>query len=274
LFCHNTSQVEDEPYPKLLSEKGGRGFPYVAFLDAEGEVITPQGYDKLTVKGFHETLAKVNDFIRLEKLAQDGDKSAETPLFIAKVKLGRFNFAEASKQRKKLPSESVAQKKEIDSLLFDLHLDAILGKLNRRDPDSFGTVKDELLALKKGKVTKEQAERIEEHLIGLEVNQVLGKIDRRDPGTMDAAVESLLAMRKAGRVPKSGGAAGNFWIILMNHAFKEKNAELAEEAFNAIKKAYGKNIRKAWVDTTQERLAKLKEEAKDNDEAKDKDKDK
>ena len=30
LFCHITSMVEGEKYPKLLQEKGGRGFPYVA----------------------------------------------------------------------------------------------------------------------------------------------------------------------------------------------------------------------------------------------------
>ena len=85
LFCHNTSMVEDEPYPKLLSEKGGRGFPFLVFMDAEGDVITPQGYDKFTVEGFQETLDKVNDLFRLEKLVEGGDKSAETPLFIVKT---------------------------------------------------------------------------------------------------------------------------------------------------------------------------------------------
>ena len=38
-FLHNTSQVDDEPYPDLLSEKGFRGFPSVAVMDSVGDII-------------------------------------------------------------------------------------------------------------------------------------------------------------------------------------------------------------------------------------------
>ena len=36
LFMHNTSWVDDEPYPNLLREKGGNGWPTSAFLAADG----------------------------------------------------------------------------------------------------------------------------------------------------------------------------------------------------------------------------------------------
>ncbi len=147
LFCHITSQVEDEPHPKLLREKGGGGFPHLVFMDAEGDVLTKQG-DR-SVAGFHKTLGSLNDVIKLEKLAKKGDKSVVTPLFIAKVKLARYNFAEAAAKRKKLPSESKAQKKQIDKLFIGLEVDAILSKIDRRRPDTREAAAKKLLAMHK-----------------------------------------------------------------------------------------------------------------------------
>lgn len=132
----------------MLTEKGGRGFPYLVFMDAEGDVITPHKKAR-SVDGFQETLADVNDFVRLEKMAEKGDKSAVTPLFIAKVKLGRYNFADATAKRKDLPSESKAQKKEIDKLMIGLEADSIISKINRRDRSTLETATKKLLAMYK-----------------------------------------------------------------------------------------------------------------------------
>lgn len=273
LFCHNTSRVDDEPYPQLLSEKGGRGFPYLVFMDAEGDVITPHNKAR-SVDAFQKTLDEVKELLRLEEMAKQGDKSAETPLFIAKVKLGRYNFAEASAKRKKLPGESKTQKKEIDGLLFDLRIDSILQKVNRREPDSFDVAKDELKAIKKAAgITKEQEAELDDQLVSLEVSQILSKVRSRED--RDKAVEELLAMRKAGRTPKKSRAAGTFWFLLLNHAFQEEDVDLAEEAFNGVKKAHGKNIRQSWVESTQKRLNELKaKKGESSEEGKDKGKDK
>ncbi len=40
LFMHNTSWVDDEPYPNLLREKGGNGWPTSAFQAADGSLLT------------------------------------------------------------------------------------------------------------------------------------------------------------------------------------------------------------------------------------------
>jgi len=269
LFCHNTSMVEDEPYPKLLREKGGGGFPFLVFLDAEGDVVTPQGYDKFTVKGFEETLGKVNDLFKLEEQVKAGEKTAETPLFIAKAKLGRYTFAEASAKRTKLASESVAQKEEIDGLLFDLRIASILKKVNPRKAETFDTAKENLAAIKKaGNITKEQEERITDLEVGIDVDVILRTISRRDPESQQKAIDKFLGMRKAGRTPKKGRAAGTFWFLIMQHGFKEEDAKLAEDGMNGVKNAYGKNIRKEWVDKQQERLNELKEKGKDKDKGK------
>lgn len=53
---HNTSRVDDDPYPRLLSEKGGTGFPSLFFLDETGDVLLKQG--SRTVDAFAETVTK------------------------------------------------------------------------------------------------------------------------------------------------------------------------------------------------------------------------
>ncbi len=56
LFLHNTSRVKGEPYPTLLKDNGGTGFPTLWFLDADGKVITKQG--ERTVKAFGKTMPR------------------------------------------------------------------------------------------------------------------------------------------------------------------------------------------------------------------------
>ena len=49
-FLHVTSRLEGASYPDLLSQKGGRGFPYLVAMDAEGRV-TAQA-EQRSVDGF------------------------------------------------------------------------------------------------------------------------------------------------------------------------------------------------------------------------------
>ena len=147
LFCHITTHVEGDPDPKLLEEKGGGGWPHLVFMDAGGDVLTTQG-DR-SIEGFDKTLGALTDMMKLEKMAKAGDKSAATPLFIAKLKLARYNFEEAKAKRKKLPSESKSQRKKIDKLFIGLEADEIIQSINRRDPDSAEAATDKLLAMHK-----------------------------------------------------------------------------------------------------------------------------
>ena len=39
LFAHVTSQVPGDKNQDLLQKKGGTGFPFIAFMDSEGNVI-------------------------------------------------------------------------------------------------------------------------------------------------------------------------------------------------------------------------------------------
>lgn len=57
LFCHITTRVPGDPYPDLLREKGGRGFPTFYFMDPTGKVVAePNGR---TVAVWESTLKEV-----------------------------------------------------------------------------------------------------------------------------------------------------------------------------------------------------------------------
>ena len=79
LFCHVTTQVPSDPYPNLLQEKGGRGFPHLAFLDAEGGILAVHQGPR-TVEAFQNTAQVVQSYVELAKKAAGGDKGAKFEL--------------------------------------------------------------------------------------------------------------------------------------------------------------------------------------------------
>ncbi len=79
LFLHNTSRVDDEPYPKLLQEKGFGGFPSLCFMDADGNVVVRQS--ARTVEAFTTNAARLKSLFELRakvaSLRADASKSAD-----------------------------------------------------------------------------------------------------------------------------------------------------------------------------------------------------
>lgn len=75
LYCHVTTDLLEDRWPDLLSEKGGTGWPHVAFLDAEGEVLLPhKGPD--TVEGFAKSAADARTYLAARAAAAGGDRTA------------------------------------------------------------------------------------------------------------------------------------------------------------------------------------------------------
>ena len=72
LFLHNTSRVDDEPYPRLLQEKGFGGFPSLCFMDADGNVLITQG--QRSVAAFEESRVKLQGLMDVRaQIAALGD---------------------------------------------------------------------------------------------------------------------------------------------------------------------------------------------------------
>jgi hypothetical protein len=128
LFLHNTSRVEDEPYPTLLTDMGFRGFPSLAVLDAEGNKLAePAGR---SVASFEKTVKAAKAYVELNAKAKaepENDK-LQKQLFFAELDLGKLDFDEAKQKAAELKSETFteAEKKRLAAALANLEVSALL----------------------------------------------------------------------------------------------------------------------------------------------------
>lgn len=83
LFLHNTSRVKDEPFPDLLREKGGNGFPTVTYLDADGRPLKQLAFPT-ELSTMQEGLAELQRWQEL-KAAAKTDPSKRKELFMLEV---------------------------------------------------------------------------------------------------------------------------------------------------------------------------------------------
>ncbi len=98
LFCHVTSKVTGAKHPDLLAEKGGRGFPHLVFLDAEGQVAgVHTDWKNRTADGFAATGKLVKSVPALKAKAAT-DPAADFELFSAQLKLGLLDAAKTKER--------------------------------------------------------------------------------------------------------------------------------------------------------------------------------
>jgi hypothetical protein len=148
LFVHNTSRVDDEPYPTLLQDKGFGGFPSLCFMDAEGNVLAKPA--QRTVAAFTKMYEGVNEELteqrkrraELEAKAKAGDAVAAKQLFLADLGSLNADTIKAGMKQHKLSKDERAQ---VDERLTDLEVQAILAKTGV----SADKIAEELAALAK-----------------------------------------------------------------------------------------------------------------------------
>lgn len=131
LFTHITSRVDGAKYPRLLSEKGGRGFPYLVFLDAEGDVLVKVSGSR-NVDGFKKDSEKLKSLLALKEKAASGDAGAKFDYLIVRIDLGLISVEEAQKERDSMDL-SPAQSKKLDKAFVGLRVAAILAKVRSRE---------------------------------------------------------------------------------------------------------------------------------------------
>ncbi len=134
LFLHNTSHVDDEPYPNLLSEKGGNAWPTVTFLDGKGRVLTEQPRpDKgMTPSDLQGTFDSLQAWKRLraefESRGDGGvDNALAKKLFLTELDFGMLQFEEASARATGLTvAFTDSEKTLVDKTLISMEFQAIL----------------------------------------------------------------------------------------------------------------------------------------------------
>ena len=111
LFLHNTSKVEGEPYPNLLREKGGNGFPTVSFMDHTGRVLYQQPFKKLDLPELEKSFSRLQSWKALQTL-DEGDGRNARALFLMEMDFGMHEFEGAAAQMKKLGDKITAKDKK------------------------------------------------------------------------------------------------------------------------------------------------------------------
>lgn len=214
LLCHITSNVKSDKYQTLLQEKGGNGFPYLVFMDSEGNVLAKHEGAR-NAEGFEKSAGKAAEFTALKKKAEEGDAAAKIDLLIAQLTLNHLKVEEAQKRLKEL-----------------------------------------------GDVPKDKQEKIAGMILNAEVNEIARTITKEKP-TRLAAGKKYLEMKKAGRVPTADQEMQVFWILMMEFAENEKDAETYEAGLATLKAKFGGNPRtKKFFEEKEAALEKLKGDKK------------
>ena len=135
LFLHNTSRVDDEPYPKLLSEKGFGGFPSICFLDGAGEVTVRNLQRK--IESLTRTRAQLDELASLRAAAGKGDKKVERQLFLLELDL-QMMTTEQARERMKTVELDDADKTRVEQVLVDGEVRVWRGKARELGADGVG----------------------------------------------------------------------------------------------------------------------------------------
>lgn len=154
LFCHVTSQVEGDAHQDLLRQKGGSAFPYLAFLDAAGNVIA-KPKDR-TVDAFHDAVEQdvAAWFELVEASADDADAAAR--LFEKRVEFGHFDdFDAARAEMARYESLSPARRARLEQALIAQEFNRILGTVRGEAEAAAGGART-LPMFEKGRIPKDQ----------------------------------------------------------------------------------------------------------------------
>jgi len=119
LFCHITTQIQGEKHGNLLEQKGGEGFPYIIFMDAQGNILAVHEEER-SAAGFSKTGEKARTFVALKEKAAKGDATAKVDLILAQLDMGQIKAADADKQLKDAGTLSKEQQAKLDEILANV----------------------------------------------------------------------------------------------------------------------------------------------------------
>ena len=163
LLCHITTHIKDQPHDDLLGKVGGRGFPTIAALDADGNVIGHLRGQR-NVSGFEGLMSSAKETsTQLRNLAQKaskGDAAAKLELFEKKLQLKHFDFAAAQAAYKALGKVSDDVKKRIEAQLAGLEVASIFAKVKPNKKSQIAAGEKLAAMVKAGREPKGRMERL------------------------------------------------------------------------------------------------------------------
>ena len=131
LMLHVTSYVFTDPHHDLCADRGGFGYPYVAFLDEDGQWLAGE-HGVLDLKECEKLAGAARAMRDLVRTDQDGN---DVKVFTARLRAEALSFEEARARHAQLKSRlSAEQTGEVEQLLVNREIAAELAALRREYP--------------------------------------------------------------------------------------------------------------------------------------------
>lgn len=131
-FMHVTTRIPGRTHDGLLQEKGFRGFPSLAFMDAKGEIIAkPQGR---SVEGFDATLDALITHANLKQRIDGGEEGLALDLLLVENTLGTVTAADFEARAKACENLTPEQQGKVDQILLDNRVKQLTGEARRGGP--------------------------------------------------------------------------------------------------------------------------------------------
>jgi hypothetical protein len=119
LFAHITTRIPGRKDDDLLGRKGGRGFPHVVAMDAEGRVLAR--LTSRTLEGFETMMAKASESLALRQQA-DLSNEKRIELLSFDLEVGNLDAAGAQAEIARMKDLTDAQKTQLDGMLVDAEI--------------------------------------------------------------------------------------------------------------------------------------------------------
>ena len=132
-FLHVTTRITGRKYDRLLSEKGFRSFPSLAFMDAEGNILAkPQSR---SVTGFESTRTALIQHADLVKRTEAGEKGLDAAMLLCEYALGKIDGAAFKTRAASVTDATDEQKTAIAQINTDSAFLELVQQSRRGDLD-------------------------------------------------------------------------------------------------------------------------------------------
>ncbi len=243
-YLHVTTRIPGKKYDNLLRKNGFGGFPTLAFMDAEGKVLTKLHYSKRSLEGFAESLKNVSRLQDLRARAAS-DPQAAIDLLLLEMEMKTLRF-EAAKERAKGLDFTPAER-----LVYEAALVETLSRLSLEKAKAAVATLD----LQAGPGARARA------ILGdLEIRKELRPILRRyRPGVdPDPPYHLAYGLFRKGRLPSDKPHVDTlYWTSLSRAAFKVKDVKAFEAALDHLRPAIAKT-NASWLKSLEDKLVALK----------------
>jgi len=246
-FLHVTTKIPGKKYDDLLLKNHFGGFPTLAFMDAEGKILTTLHYTKRSIEGFEETLRQVSRLQDLRSRAETDPQAAKDLLFL-ELDMKTLRYA-AARERAKGMDFTKAER-----LAYETALVETLSRLGLEK----ATAEVAKLSLQPGPKARAQ-----EILSDLQINKELRPLMRGyRPGVdPEPPYHLALGLYHRGLLPSDKPNLNSlYWSGVSRAAFKTKDIQAFEAALKRLRGAFSKS-NPQWIQNLETQLSTLSKEA-------------